>query len=892
MANDEHLSALNTTKFFQPMVPDDYIPRPRLNALLNKIPLRPLTLIAAPAGYGKSTAASAWLRDCPCHRVWLSLDEADNDVASFLIYLLAAIQRAIPAFGLESRNILEAGRILNVRAYVNAIFSELDALNEHVVIVIDDCTAIHNDEVLDVIREFMRHPHPFLHLVLLSRHDISLPLNDWRARNRLIDIRSADLRFNPQETAQFLQRASEEALDDDLIAALHQETEGWIAGLRLATISLAHGQEFEEQTHSLNTHNRYIVEYLAEQVIAGLPADWRSFLIQTSILERMSGPLCEVVVDNGNAPINGQAILLNLHRENLFMIPLDSEMRWFRYHHLFGEFLMTQLIRQYSPEAIAELHRRAGRWFGRAGFIDEALRHLITAGDYAEAADLVAKHRHDLMNSELWQRLQIWLRLFPQEVIDTSPDLLMIKVWYAHAVKFDLEEIQNLTERVAVLLPQLDLDPNQAAHLAAENDIFRGIPHYYRLNPRKCWEYCRNGLDNLPQSYYATRSLGWTFSIGSAQQLGDMPEMYNLIRQARSEDLATPDHPRVRNAASEGFTYWMTGDLAGVEKIGQLILANSVAGREYNTRGWGHYFLASAHYHWNDIDVAAFHAQKTFDGRFVNNAVANAYAGYILALVHQAAGRTEEARNMLTQIIEYATEARSPSLLVLAEAFQAEIDLRQDRLLAAARWAERVLPLVQFAAMPLFFSPLLTIPKALLAANDPAYTPILREYLLKLRNHVETIHNTRFLIETQALEAWFHDTQGDSKTARMMLERSLSLAEPGGFIRLYVDLGPPMKQLLNRHRSSGPLTAYISRLLAAFPAGKVMDNQGLVEPLTERELEVLTLLARRYSNKEIAAELFIAPVTVKRHTINIYQKLLVQSRRDAVQVAQQMGIIE
>jgi LuxR family maltose regulon positive regulatory protein len=914
MAAQSSWSTLNTTKHYIPPMPEDFVPRLRLADRLDLIPKRPLALVSAPAGYGKSTAVAAWLQTSVFHRAWYALDDADNDLTVFMIYFLAAIRRAAPSFGVELGAALEAGRTLSGSEFVESVFAELNRLDRDVVLVIEDCHLIRAADVLGVLRELMRHPHPLLHLVLLSRHDLPLPLSDWRARNLMIEVRAADLRFSLEETSRFLRNALGEGVNDEMIARLHQNTEGWVAGLRLALLSLTQVEDVGDQVLELSAHNRHIVEYLADQVLSGLPADQQAFLIQTSILERLSGPLCEAVVapngvaPNGVAPnglassgvafdgksLDGQAILTYLYRENLFIIPLDAEMSWFRYHHLLSDFLRGRLSRRYSKEAIAGLHLRAGRWFAAAGYTEEAIRHTLAAGAMEEAITHLAAKRHDLLNREQWQRLLSWYSLFPEHVVNTSPDLLIIKAWSAHSLRFDMEAVRAIADQIEVLLEELDLGPLKKDRLRAENDILRGLYHYYSLEASECYELCRRSLDILPAEYYAMRSFGWIYSSGARQLVGDMAGAFEICRQGRREDASFPDYPRARNASAEGYLNWMAGDLPGVEQTGKFTLVTAAAGGgQYNSLSWGHYFMASAHYHWNNLEQAEYHAQQVFDNRYVNHAIANIFAGYILSLTHQAAGRPEKAREILTRTAEFAIDVRSQPMQFMAQTFQTELDIRQGQADHAARWAKRYLPTVPMRAMPFFYAPQLTILKALLAAGDPSDAELVRDYLQTLRDHVEAIHNTRFLIEVLALEALFRDARGEEREALAALEQSLALARPSRFIRLYVDLGPGIKALLGRLPARRELAGYVAQIAAAFPMSKPAPSDGgLVDPLTDREYEILTLLAKRFSNKEIAAELVISPMTVKRHTINIYQKLFVQSRREAVEAAQGLGIIE
>jgi len=885
---------LNSTKLFYPPITEDYVPRARLQERLKLVARRPLTLVSAPAGYGKTTAVSAWLENSGLVQAWLSLDEGDNDFMAFLACLVAAIQRQVADFGLELSDMVDRGVPLTARTFVQYFNLELDDVGRDVALILDDFQTIRDADALAVIGELMRHPHPRLHLVLVSRHDPRLPLSEWRARNQMVDIRSGDLRFSLEETTAFLNRATHHSLDSAAIAQLYANTEGWAAGLRLAALSLSYVQnEDADRILELHGSNQHTLEFLAEQVLSALPTHWQDFLVQTSILDRLYGPLCEAVMGTAAPQPDGAALLRELYRENLFIISLDGEQRWFRYHYLFREFLRGRLARDYSPEAIGELHLRAGRWLGGAGYLEDAIRHALAAGETREAVLLFGANRQELFNEERFGRLLALHRLFPKSVVRSSPNLLQMEAWFGFVIRFDAAALGRLTREVDALLDELDIEPERARLLRAESEAAKGMEAYFDLDPDAALIYCRNALQVLPQSYYIVRSFARLFGAAALQMQGKLIDALEYLRPGYAEDLALSGSPRGRNLGDSAFVHWMAGDLGGEEKVGERVLSLVPPDSHSITSVWGHYFLASVHYHRNDLAKARYHAENAFEGRLYNPGFFAVYAGLVLAQCHQAAGDTARADEVMAQVRAAAVALQSAPLLAVAEAFEVELDVGRGRLDYAVQWTEQQLPVTPLAQLPLFYAPQLTGAKALLAANDPAKATLLGDYLRRWRVHLETIHNVRFLIEVLAMEAMHFAALGDEPAADAALRRSLALAEPSGFIRLYVDLGPRIKELLGRLRRSSSKTNYIGRLLAAFSGDVPAAGQdGLIEPLTERELQILTLLAGRYSNKEIARELYIAPGTVKRHTINIYQKLCVASRRDAVEAARALGVIQ
>jgi len=884
------------TKLFRVPLSEDHVQRPHLLEQLQQIKRHPLTVVSAPAGYGKSILLSSWSQQCDFHSAWLSLDDEDNDLGSFESYFLAALNRVIPSFGDELMAMVGGARLPPTPVLVNMIFDELDLLEDDIVLIIDDYGVIANEDVHSLIAELMKHPHPRLHLVLGTRHDPPLPLNDWRAREQLLEFRSVDLRFSLEETRTFLQRTTDVLLDEEAIVALHHKIEGWVAGLRLAALSLSRVENFQENVDDLSGSTEYIREYLLTQVLDGLPSETQSFLLQTSILNRLSPSLCHRVVMPDSSVGEIQALLQELVAANIFTIPLDSWQLWFRYHHLFQDFLGIYLRRKYSPEEVKSLHQRAGAWYAENGFIEEALQHMITAGDMETAIEIVAAHRHALIEKESYQHLAHWKKMFPPQIIESSPDLLLIQALFAQTFRFDVIELNQLVGKIEALLERQKFEAQRAKQLSAEMEAFRGVVLFY-LDPdlHNALACFRNALEGLPQEWYILRSYSWIYGALTLQMVGDHSGVYEWIERARREDLTAPDGLRVRNALAEAIVYRISANLTGLEDVAEFLLRNTPERDYWETRGWNNHMLASVHYERNDLDNAQRHAQEIFKNRH-HHPTANVDNDILLVKILQARGKPNEAREILKASLDYATEQHSPTFTLLAQSFQVELAVMQGRAHEVYKWAEQAYANLHLAPMHTFYIPPLTIPKVLLAAGTPGGRTMAADCLQRIHEYAESTHNVRVLIEVLALEALLHLANNDEKAALATLEQSLALAQPGGYIRLYVDLGPGMANLLRRIRNREPFVEYIVSILQAYPdasdiAEQAQGKKQLMEPLTDREAEILELLAKRYSNKEIAAELVISPATVKRHTINLYGKLSVHNRRDAVGAARALGLI-
>ena len=896
MAATGALPSILQTKLFRPPLIEDYVPRPQLRERLEQVGRCPLTLVCAPAGYGKSVLMSAWLEQCGCHGAWLSVDENDNDLAFFVSYVLAALRGEIPSFGEELVAMLDGASLPPTPVLVEVLFNELSQLESDIFLVIDDYDVITNNAVHEFITELMRHPHPRLHLVLGMRHEPPLPINEWRTRIQLVEIRSADLRFSIEETASFIRLALDEQISDETIVVLYRKIEGWVAGLRLVVLSFSRIEGFRRHVEALGGNNVYIKNYLASQVLSRLPAEKQLFLLMTSILDRLSASLCQAVIMLEDPIINTQATLLELEAANVFIIPLDDSQQWYRYHHLFDEFLQMRLHEGYSSEIVAELNGRASAWFAEHGFIEEALKHALAAGNMEAAVQLVAANRMELLNLDHYQRLTHWLHMFPERVIDESPDLLLIQARFAQIQRFDMTEVSHLVEKVDSLVHNLQLESKRAQRLLAENDTLRCAKQYFSLDAQSSLAGCRKVLEVLPIEFYSLRSYCWIYGAVALQMMGDPSGAYEWIERGRREDLMKSGGPQARNSAAAGFVSWIAADLTQMQSAGEIMLRILSDRKLWHTRGWAHYFLACVHYHRNDLDNALHHAQQTFDHRYLNQASASVYSAFILTLIQQARGNPDEALEMLALVSDYAVEICSPTLTLMVQHFDAELAVMQGRAREVNQWAKQTYAQLQLTAMPFFYAPPLTIPKVLLAEGTPDGQAMAGECLQRLHEFAESTHNVRVMIEVLALKALLLTNNNDEEAALATLGESLALAKPGGFVRLYVDLGPEMAGLLRRLQNREPIAEFVASILKAFAdasnlAAESKGNRQLIEPLTVREAEILELLANRYSNKEIAAELVISPATVNRHTINLYKKLSVHSRREAVLAARALGLI-
>jgi len=864
--------------------------------------MQPLTLVSAPPGYGKSTMISSWLESVDCQYAWLSLDENDNELGGFLRYFLAAIQTIFPNAMSETRALLEATPLPPISAIANNLINELDQIKQRFILVLDDYHLIRAQNIHNLLNEMMLYPPRNLHLVLATRRDPLLPLITLRANGRMVEIRSHDLRFNQEETLILFQKMTGMLVDQDALIEIEAQAEGWVTGLRLAALAMYHRVGWNFLQKELSVQNRYVTEYLLTEILSKQAATWSDAMLKTSIVERFCADLCEDIysksaelLSNGSpqSDFNGGKFLEWLQVSNLFVTPLDNRQEWFRYHHLFRDFLQQELTRKVGPAGISQLHAAAGHWYARNGWIDEALNHLLTAGEISAAVKLVAQHRHRMMNNTQWPTLERWLQLFPSDVVENYAELWMLKTWlvYQHG---QLVELPYLLQHLADLLSQ-GSSQETVNNLDGEISTLKSLIAYHAGDIREAVSRARQALNMLPAELWIVRVLARTYLGGSLLRNGDINGGYRAYYGAFEEEKEQNKLFKATILMTACNFHWLTADLQSMEVAANQCIALC---RETDYRqilGYGYFQLGRVRYQQNDLPAAEELFTSVATRPYNNYGIPYTSSVCGLAMTYQALGREAEARKVTEEGVAFLLQTGNTTQLPLLLASQAELALRQGRLAAASQWAKKLNPVPPLMPMPWILAPHLTLVKVWLAQNTPTSQRKAAELLDELVEYLEGNHNTRFFIETLALQALLEESLSGQSAALAVLKKALRLAQPGGFIRLFVDLGARMEALLWHLQIDTDLGSYINQIQSAFSglhkAGYSMGMGELLEPLTVRELQVLELLRDRLTNKEIATQLVISPGTVKGHTIRIYQKLDVKGRRQAVEKAISSGIL-
>ncbi len=866
---------LLTTKLGLPIHRKDVVHRARLVKLLDEGLwqengfVRKLTLVSAPAGFGKTTLIGEWLNASEHRAAWLALDEGDNDPARFLAYLIAAMRQVQADFGAATSTLLQLPQPPPPHVLLTSLVNEISGSQATFILALDDYHTIHTPSIHQQLTFILDNQPANMHLVVLTREDPLLPVARLRARGQLLEIRQNDLRFTPYEAAEYFHRGGI-MIDTAEVVALERHTEGWAAGLQLAALSLRGRGDLAVLIRDFTGSDRYVLDYLFEEVFARQPAEVQAFLMQTSILNRLGGPLCDAVIGR----IGSEEVLRSLEQANLFIVPLDPDRTWYRYHHLFAELLQHRL--RLSAYSEPDLHRRASQWHEAQGSFHQAVEHALLAQDWSSAAQLIGAVNDDLLKRGEVATLLNWCGRLPPEVIRATPGLFLVYGWAAlMASRFEvaaplLDEAEQLAEPDSHFMGQVA--SAQAFLARARRDSARAI------------EKSEQALRLLPGADVVARG-NIAMNLGLAYwHEGRMAAAEPMLRQAcdlcglagNTFALLTAQIFLARVAAAKGKLHQAEAMLERlIQAAGQVPILCLA-----------HYDLATIHHEYNDLPKALDHFK----------------AGFALS---QRSGNAEfqQAGHLLRAILAWAQGDEPGALAALAEAdalahdFPAVVRSRTAALgvqLALARndpdmlarWSVQVNAEVEAHSFYRFMG--LTQPRLLLAEGEKAEAAEELKALYETASRAEWGYGALVVRILQSLAA---TTPAD---AEPFIFSALRQGQPEGFIRSFVDAGPALVPLLQDAARRGVLPDYVGRILSAMGAERrkeALAQSGLDEPLSEREIEVLRLVTAGLSNREIARELFISPGTAKTHIHNVCAKLRVRNRTEAAMRARELGLV-
>ena len=901
---------LLTTKFSIPRTNPGLVRRARLLGLLDD-GLQSgnlLTLICAPTGYGKTTLVSQWVHQHKegesqgasfvRHFIWLTLDPGDNDLACFISYLVAALQQIQSSLGRGTLAALQNVRATSPHVLATLLINDLSMLVDPSILILEDYHTISTQSIQDFMSYLIDHQPQQMHLVIISRGDPPLPLARLRARGQLTEIRQLDLAMTGAETAEFLVEHMGLDLPPEQLQVLESRTEGWVAGLQLAALSMRHTENIPAFIRAFSGGHEYIADYLTGEVLEQQNEETKDFLIQTSILKQLSAPLCEAVTGQAQA----SKILEQLVDANIFLIPLDYRGEWYRYHALFADLLLKRL-QQSNKETLVNLHNRAGRWYAQNGMLDQAVEHILAGEDYDAAARLIGENAERILMHGQTTTFLRWLEAFPIEQLYAHPVLV---VYQGVAMLL----LGKIPENALSILQEI---ASSAEKFRGEANTLQALYSVMKGNALEAIRLSESALQQLPAEraflrILAADSLAMAHAlrgdlvsaaqafekvVGAAQKAGNvimmligLSNLAGLRYQQGALHQARDDYQQVLDISKER--------LGGCSQpMSRVLLGMGELARE-----------------WNDLEGAQTYLSNAAEmfKQFVDIGLTMAYLS--LARVYISQGEWGKVQDMLEDARKHSRESKTTALDDdLTELMQARMWITLGELDQAEQWARRrglfdkpMGDLVDLAdrnaiAFELLQGEYLTLVRLFLAQNEATKAIDILEVVL---SHNKQRAQMRRVIEVLVLQAIAYQQQGADELAMQAFTEALTLAEPEGYIRTFLDEGQPVAQLLYRAITAGHSLTYARNLLAELtvqgfpypmPIKKAGAVQSLVEPLSERELEVLELVAEGLPNQEIGKRLHISLSTVKGHTTNIYGKLGVNSRTQAVTLAQSMGLL-
>lgn len=944
-------SSLLLTKLYRPTVPLKHVRRPFLVDRLNEglEAGRQLTLVSAPAGFGKTVCVSEWLNAVDLPAAWLSLEMADNDPVRFFTYLVAAIQTVDEKIGREIQGVLRAGQLPPGEIISATLINDILGLSGRFVLVLDDFQLIQDSAILPVLQTIVSNMPPALHLVLLTREEPSLPLARLRANNQMTEIRAADLRFTGLETAAFLNETMGLSLDVVDIAALEDKTEGWVAGLQLAGLSIRDRANPSAFIARLSGSHRHILSYLTEEVLNQQPPQIQQFLLQTSILDKLHGDLCDLLTGRQDSRV----LLEQLFNDNLFLVPLDDEQQWYRYHQLFAG-LLRDRQNILHPETTAELHRRASSWYTHAGLSGDAIQHAIDGEDYETAIALIESNYMDRLMAWHAKTVKGWMQSLPAEMAAQSARVNLAFAWM-YLMSNDFTQALPYIERLQIMFSGDSpvTESGTAEPVEATSRLAFGLE-----DPSVRAEWLAMQAMLLNAQGQPDQSLGL-----AGEALAIVPDENAYVRSLIYGGLATAyiqknDGPRAVEAYQQLIQYGrmagsLLSELMGVAGLalyamerGELQFAIDLAAQGIASVNRSGTLPPISGALYGEV-ATVYHYRGQFEeaqNYFVRSAQVSKLSGYSDAEVYyhvirsrqaQIKGDVETAVREINTAVEL-TEVEAPTAVreeVIAQ--RVRISLAQNQLAAA----QTLLKPHGFAFQPDQSIPDFTPGQVLRRPTGLLYISALRiilfqgqnEKLLAYHSARTTIHDgikladhiiaearisqqIPLIIETYLIRSQMHLVLEDEQAARADAAEALKLSEPEGFITVFLEEGAPVAGILSRLIDEGDLAKtqleFTARILSTERPSDTDDWKletenrkqaqtpqtpgaytALVEPLSPRELEILRLIGQGYTNQEIAEHLVVTLHTVKKHSSNIYSKLGVRNRTQAVARARELGLL-
>jgi len=898
-------SQILNTKLYKPPVKDYYVIRQRIIDLLEKNVHNPLSLIVAGTGYGKSVTVSQWMDHTKFNYCWLSLDDEFNDVQTFLSYLVHSIQSVFSSTMQEINSILQEAEIPPTKVLVNLLINELDQLNEQFIIVLDDYHKINNSQIHDIINVFIKYPPATLHLVILTRYDPPLSLNKLRSFGNITEVRMSALSFTPEEISILVDKTLHSRISEKQTEELFQKTEGWIVAIRLALKHIAQSENIEKTIKELKTNEEYFTQYLQKEILAKLEKPLRKLFLVASISDRFNRGLLEAMIIDGDEHSDYLDIdyFKRLINKSMFIIRLDEQGQWYRFHNLFHNFLLRQLEKNFTKEQISDLHKRASNYFHDNNFIDESLQHAKKSGDISLLVQIIEHHRLELMDSDQFFRLWKWLKMLPAAEIEKHAKLLLSQS-FINNIFSDYNSMRRNLIAAKKLFDYSNIDSSQNKDLLGEYYSMYACLSYKEGDMKESFRYSNKSLDLLHVNTVYLRDFArayMTFSLNATGQSEDAVEKLNeSLRTLSSSQIKS----RVYQLVTLSMLYTLQGNLNKAMKVAKKYDPICKENKLWVSYIYALYFQGTINYQWNELSKVTSILNVAEKYRYKGRIFWVLNCMFTRILTFHAQKNTYELALAMQNMRDFAHDLDINTIQQLVNAFEVELKLLQNNLDAALELSEHV----NFDAIPPsyhFYNPQFTYIKLLISIGSLEKITEAENRLNKLHKMGYLTNNSNFLLQAICLQSVLYKVKGDENLALKKLKEVITLAEPGGYIRIFLDLGGQMQEMIESLKKTRPEDVYLGKIAYAFKQEeKMMYNlqqkknttlqtprMNAIDKITKREINLLRLVADGYQNKEIADKLFLSSGTVKTYLYRIYQKLNVNNRTSALARATELGYL-
>lgn len=893
------------TKLHRPQVTKEHVYRDHLIDRLNKNMYRPLTLVSAGAGYGKSMLVSSWIEKSKIPYAWVSLSDTDNEVRNFIECLILSVQKLFPNSLVQLTDYLEAPELPSTIKIAESLINGLDEIEKDFVLVLDDYHLIQNIQINELIDQLLQFPPQHMHLVIICRSDPFLRISSLRAHSRMNEVRVADLCFNESEILELLKNIfhieSSRAISHKLI----QQTEGWITGLRLLLLMVKKGEDLNKSLEKIHAVNPTTTNFLLEEVISNQPESIRECILKMSILDEfcceLVDDLCLPDVEDKETALIGKELIKKLLDANLFTISLDYERKWYRFHHLFKEMLLNQLKKQQSIEEINSYYVIASEWFDKNDLKEKAVKTAIEGEKIELAADLVSRYRFELLETGQINRLSQLIEMLPESTIGETPALLTAKAYVLEA-RGQFPELIELKEKAKAIVSNLSEESLETKVILGEIQAIESEIFMVSGDSKSALDSSRQALELLPDT--ASHARSWSVGVQMVSY-----QMVNVIKSAlriATEFPSTSSLPKIRLQLFYSIVYALEGNPTLTKKTANSLLKIAKKNKHLESVLLGKYFISAAHYLSNEDEQALPYLESVVKDSYVARPLYLVQCAFLLSVIYIDKGELEKASELMDFMIRYFEEINEITAIAMAKAMQVELALKRNDIDKAQLLNQQLDSYELIPPLWFVYVPQLTSVKLKLVTNTAESITEALQILAEFEKPLRQTNKKAILIDVFILQALALKAQKNKKEALLKISEALSLSSTGGSIRTYLDYGREVKELLAELSESNEHKWHINLILEAIQEREQLnsiqivqektaeqkDNKSVLNALSFGEIEVLKLVAQGLRNKEIADMLHLSTDSIKKRLYYTYQKLYVSNRLECVNKAKQLGLLD